>query len=232
MLSIKNKTCIITGGSSGIGLAIATALVEKGAHVISADIKAPPEEMGVNYFKTDITEGKEVADLYKYVADSRGEADVIVCNAGVGLLERLDEGDPEKWGRIINVNITGNLRIIRAFLPGLKMKGEGNILFISSISGDYTYPYGGVYSASKAALNSIAATLRKELCERIKITVISPGVVDTPFFENMLSGNASVEAIGFGALSPSDIAEAVLFSIESTGFNVSKITMVPSGQIL
>ncbi|WP_207497089.1 SDR family oxidoreductase [Aridibaculum aurantiacum] len=213
---IQNKLAIVTGASSGIGKAIAAALLGEGTIVVNADIVAPPDPPslpGYHFVPTDVTNAASVNALYSKVHEL-GVPSILVCNAGKGIHEKLGEGDPEKWARVIDLNITGTLRILRSFLPALTSGTEpANIIFISSIAAKSAYEYGGVYAATKAAVNMIAETLRLETKGKARITVIAPGVVDTGFFSNLESGQLDVESIGLGALDPAEVAEAVLYAI-------------------
>lgn len=109
--------------------------------------------------------------------------------------------------------------------------GRGDVVFISSVAAAHAYPGGGIYSASKAAVDQLAETLRLEVQPEIRVTVIHPGVVDTPFFENMIHGEQSVESIGWGALAADDVAESVLYAItRPRGVALNNIVIRPAGQ--
>ena len=154
-----------------------------------------------------------------------------MLNAGRGIKEKLTEGDPEKWKSIIDINLLGALRCIRAFVPAMLEKKNGHVVFISSVSAGKPHPYGGVYSASKSALEVIAETLRLETLPHVKVTVISPGIVDTNFFKNEVSGNTSVEQRKLGSISPDDIAEDVFYAVtKRKGTSINKIITRPIGQ--
>jgi NADP-dependent 3-hydroxy acid dehydrogenase YdfG len=166
------------------------------------------------------------------VRDEVGSPDLLICNAGKGIHEKISEGDPEKWFNVINLNVMGTLRILRSFLPLLQEQSKSHIIIISSVSSKNTYEYGGIYAASKAALDMIAETLRIELINKTKVTVISPGIVDTNFFNHLESGELKVESIGFGSLKPEDVADAVLYAINAgSGTSINQIILRPNKQI-
>jgi NADP-dependent 3-hydroxy acid dehydrogenase YdfG len=230
---MKNKIAIVTGASSGIGNAISIELLKQGATVINADINPPEKKPEGNYyfFKANLINVEEVQQLFTYVIETVGLPNILVSNAGRGIHEKLSEGDPEKWAAVINTNLVASLRFIRAFVPGLVEKGEGDIVFISSVSAGNFYEYGGVYSASKTALEAIAETLRLELKEKARVTVVSPGVVDTSFFKNMESSQLSVDSIGIGSLHPRQVADAVMFALTRDRSQViNHITLRPIRQ--
>jgi NAD(P)-dependent dehydrogenase (short-subunit alcohol dehydrogenase family) len=121
---MKNKIAIITGASSGIGKAIAHQLIEAGAIVVNADVHPPNHVAANNYYfiQTDLTLKEEVLHLFDEVA-KLGVPHILICNAGKGVHEKLAEGDPEKWQSVININLMGTLRFLRAFLPSMVKKG-------------------------------------------------------------------------------------------------------------
>lgn len=223
-------TALVTGGSNGIGKAICSKLSENKITVINADIIAPDISRNYIIYKhCDVTREKDLNELFLWMTQNTGLPDVLVINAGKGIHEKLTEGDPEKWNDVIETNIIGALRCIRAFVPSMQTKKEGKIIFISSVSADKVYPYGGVYSATKTALETIAETLRIETDPAIGITVIRAGITDTNFFKNHPAKKAS--AIGQGSLHPMDIANEVWHAISNRGSaQIQRITIIPKEQ--
>jgi NADP-dependent 3-hydroxy acid dehydrogenase YdfG len=223
-------TALVTGGSNGIGKAICSKLSENGINVINADITAP--EISRNYIiykHCDVTKAKDVDELFLWMKQNAVLPDVLIINAGKGIHEKLTEGDPEKWLDVIQTNVVGALRCIRAFVPSMETKKQGKIILISSVSADKIYPYGGVYSATKAALEVIAETLRIETDPSIGITVIRAGITDTDFFQNHPARTAS--ALGQGSLNPMDIADEVWHAINNRkAAQIQRITIMPHEQ--
>lgn len=229
----NHTTALLTGGAGGIGFAVARALSENGTHTVVADIKEPeflPTSMV--YHKTDVTSAESVAGLYNFLNDEGKIPDLIVCNAGRGIVERLAEGDPEKWLDIFQLNVIGHLRIIRSFLPQMLEKETScDIVFISSVAARKPYEWGGIYASSKAALQAIAETLRLEVQPKIRVSSILPGIVDTGFFNHMIGGSQSAQDNGWGALQASDIADAVMYIISRpAGVAINELTIRPAAQ--
>lgn len=228
---INKKIAVITGGSSGIGNAVGEKLIKGDYQVVNADIRKPLAHSQADFVRCDITKAGDIAKLYDYVTSTYGIPDVLISNAGQGIHERLSEGDPEKWAKIIDINLIGALRFVRAFLPGMLDQKKDAVLFISSTAGSHAYEYGGIYAASKAALNMVAKTLKLEVSDRLRIGIISPGVVETAFFNNMIGSHHTVSDIGWGAVSPEHIADLIVFVLSlPPSVNVPEITITPTPQ--
>lgn len=227
-----SKIALVTGGSSGIGRAISEKLNAEGIKVIVADISATnSEKKGIIYRKCDISNAEEVGQLYEWISSRYGHPEFLILNAGQGIREKLTEGDPEKWQKVIHINLMGPLRCIRAFTPAMIENRHGKVVFISSVSANQPHPYGGIYSASKSALEVVAETLRQETLPYLNITVVSPGIVDTDFFRNEISGSMSIEEMGMGAISPTEIAEDVWYALtKKKGTSINKIITRPNLQ--
>ncbi len=225
----SSKLALVTGGSSGIGKAIAKKLAAEGVKVIVADISADNnEEEGIVYRKCDVSKSEDIDQLFEFTAQNYGQPDILILNAGQGIREKLTEGDPEKWQKIVQTNVMGPLRCIRAFTPSMIENKQGNVVFISSVSANQPHPYGGIYSATKTALEVIAETLRLETLPHLNVTVVSPGIVDTEFFKNEISGDVDIEEMGMGAISPPEIAEDVWYALNrKKGTSINKIITRP-----
>lgn len=225
------KTAIVTGGSSGIGKAIARKLADEGVKVIIADIHSVENIPNTHFHKCDVSKAEDIDELYAWVNGNIGKPDILILNAGQGIQEKLAEGDPEKWQKIINTNLMGPLRSIRSFVPDMLEKKKGNVVFISSVSANQPHPYGGIYSASKTAVEVVAETLRLETLPHINVTVVSPGIVDTEFFRNQVSGNSSIEEMGMGSISAEEIADDVWYALsKKPGTAINKIITRPTLQ--
>ena len=223
-----SKTALVTGGSNGIGRAIVKKLANEGTKVVVADLQENKDNSEAIFRKCDVSKKEDIAALFSWMNENTGLPEILILNAGQGISEKLTEGDPEKWEYILNVNLMGALRCIRAFVPNMLEQKRGQVVFISSVSANQPHPYGGIYSASKTALEIIAETLRQETLPSVKVTVVSPGIVETGFFRNQVSGTSSIEEIGMGSISAEEIAEDVWYALsKKNGACINKITTRP-----
>jgi NADP-dependent 3-hydroxy acid dehydrogenase YdfG len=225
---------LITGASSGIGAATARAASSKYRLVLAArrekELAKLAEELGGEERAIavccDVTEWDEVQALAVSALDRFGRIDAVFANAGFGASRGFLEESPEHWRSMVLTNVYGVALTIRATLPHLLERGDGHFLVTSSIAGRVALP-GSLYSATKWAATAIGESLRAELRQMhenqgIKVTLIEPGMVDTPFFDNRP---------GEWALKDEDIARTVLFALEQPpGVDVNEILVRPTTQ--
>jgi len=226
------QTAVVTGGASGIGRATAERLAAGGARVLVADLRplpdAPPR---VTSLCVDVNDPAAIEALRHDIESRWGPVDALISNAGRGAHERLAEGDPAKWAEVVETNVMGAVRIVRAFVPGMLEAGDGDVVFVSSVAAERAYEWGGIYSASKAALDKIAETLRLEVQPTLRVATVAPGVVETPFFDHSIGAAPGAESIGWGALSPSDVADAVVFALNrDEDVAVNRVVVRPPAQ--
>ena len=227
-----DRVLLITGASSGIGAATARALAGKYRLVLAArrleDLEALAEELGGEEravaVRCDVTEWDEVQALAQAALDRFGRIDAVFANAGFGASRGFLEESPEHWRSMVLTNVYGVALTIRATLPHLLERGDGHFLITSSVAGRRALP-GSLYSATKWAATAIGESLRQELRQMhdnhgIRVTLIEPGMVDTPFFDNRPQG----------ALGDEDIAGAVVYALEQPeGVDVNEILIRPTG---
>lgn len=226
----RSRKAVITGGSSGIGKSIVERFAEAGFETATADINNKEAIPGMS-FPADLTQSTHIDQFIDQVKHDMGCPDILVCNAGQGVHEKLTEGDPDTWEHIFKLNVFSAFRLIRAFVPHMVNQQTGDVIFISSVSVQNPYPYGGIYSATKAALDQLAETLRLEVQPDVRVTMIHAGVVDTDFFSNMISGTQTPEEIGWGALRPEQIADAVFYAVSQPhDIALNDIVMRPANQ--
>jgi NAD(P)-dependent dehydrogenase (short-subunit alcohol dehydrogenase family) len=225
-MQLKNKVAVITGGSSGIGLATARRFVQEGAYVYitgrrQGELDQARALIGKNVtaVKSDVANLADLDHLYQVVAAEKGEVDIVFANAGFIEHQTIDELTPEHYEKTFNINVRGVMFTVQKALP--LMKRGGSIILNSSIVADKGLPAHGAYGATKAALRSLAMTWTVELKDRgIRVNTLSPGATDTPIIDGQFSTKAQADAAResfssktpLGRLGrPEELAAAALF---------------------
>ena len=218
--SLRGRVAMVTGGSRGIGLAIARTLVTAGAHVTitgrdEAHLSAARRMLegagpgGVEALSADVQSYDQVERALEATVSRFGGLDILVNNAGVGLFNPVADLTPVQWATVIGTNLTGVYNACHAALPRLRARHGGYIINISSLAGINPFVGGAAYCASKAGLNAFSDALMQEVrYDNIRVTSVMPGSVATGF-----SGHESRGADW--KISPDDIAESVLHLLVS-----------------
>ncbi len=226
----QKKIVLITGGAGGIGTAITKKLAVSNFDVICTDCKEK-QNFPTAFFSCDLRKAEEIQQLYNWTTRNYGIPHILILNAGLGIKEKLAEGDPEKWQKVFDVNLMGALRCLRAFLPEMLMQKNSQVIFISSVAANQPFEYGGIYSASKTALEIIAETLRLENPSKLQVTTIALGAVNTDFFKNQLSGFSTTD-YSTEMLDATKIADTIYRCINtSENQQINKITIRPKHQV-
>ncbi|MHA6524014.1 SDR family oxidoreductase [Tessaracoccus sp. G1721] len=233
------KTAVVTGASSGIGAASARMLAREGYRVVCAArradrIEALAAEIGGLAVECDITVDDDVARLATAVGDS---LDVLVNNAGGALgLEPVSDADLDAWSAMIQTNLIGTTRVIKALLPAL-VAAEGVIVFVTSTAADSGYEGGAGYCAAKAGERAVVESMRLELYDvPVRITEICPGMVRTEGFSVTRFGGDEERAAAVyeGVAEPltaEDVADAITWmATRPSHVNVDRLTIRPRAQ--
>ncbi len=226
---MPDSVFLITGASSGIGATTARHAVAQGHRVVLAarsrdKLDTLAEELGgpdrAIAVACDVTEWSDQERLASQALETFGRLDVVFANAGFGAKRGFLEGTPEEWRSMVLTNVLGVAYTIRATLPALK-EARGHFLLTSSVAGRRALP-GSLYSATKFAVSAMGEALRQDVNGTgIRVTLIEPGMVDTPFFDNPVSD----------ALEPDDIARAVLYAVsQPPHVDVNEILVRPVAQ--
>jgi NADP-dependent 3-hydroxy acid dehydrogenase YdfG len=242
--NIEDKVVVITGASSGIGEATAVMLAERsakvvlGAHGLNRLAALARRIMGaggeVAYAQTDVRRREDLTRLVKLALDRYGQLDVLINNAGIMPVSPLDDLRVEDWENMIDINIKGVLYGIAAALPVFRKQGFGHFVNTASTAGHKTVPNQSVYSATKFAVRAISEGLRMEAGEKLRVTIISPGFVNTNFAEGVTNPEVKTQlenARDKFALPPEAIARAIVFAIEQpSDVDVNEIIVRPTAQ--
>ena len=240
---VMGKVVVITGASSGIGEATARLLAGHGARLVvgarrverlEALVKDLRASGGVaEYQAVDVTQPKQVTALVDLARRTYGRVDVMVNNAGIMPLSRLDQFKVDEWERMIDVNIKGVLYGIAAALPVMRVQKSGHFVNVSSTAGHYVLPTGAVYSGTKYAVRAITDGLRQEVAPDIRVTLISPGLTQTELDVTItdVQLKRTMEDWRSRAMPAAAIARAILFSIEQPDeVDVNEIIVRPTNE--
>lgn len=212
MKILEGKRAVVTGGSRGIGLAIATELLKAGAAVVicSRSVEsaqgavATLSQFGTVYgTKAEIGRRDDVEELFRFAQDRLGGVDILVNNAGIGIFGSVADLKPEQWRAVIDTNLTGVFDCCHAALPLMRDAGGGFIVNIGSLAGRNAFAGGAAYNASKfGVLGFSEALMLDHRNENVRVTTVMPGSVDTGF------GSGAQGATW--KIAPEDIAQIVL----------------------
>jgi NAD(P)-dependent dehydrogenase (short-subunit alcohol dehydrogenase family) len=235
---LGGKVAVITGGSSGIGLAIASRFAEAGAHVFitgrrQAELDAAVRRIGKNVtaVQGDLTKPSDLEKLYTRVQDEKGVIDVLVCNAGGGAFAPLGAITPDAFHEIFMLNAAGVLFTVQAALPLLS--DGASLVIVGSVAGSKGLPGTTLYAAAKAAVRSFARVWTQELRERrIRVNVLSPGPVNTPAMQAAPEELRAllVKDVPMGRMAaPEEIAEVALFLASDASSFVTGVELFADG---
>ena len=198
-MSLAKRHAVVTGSTSGIGLAIARAVANEGADVmingfgdakaIDAERAGIEKEFGVKAFYNgaDMSKGPEVEAMIADAAAKMGTVDILVNNAGIQFVSPIEDFPPEKWDAIIAINLSSAFRTIRAAVPGMKAQKWGRIINTASAHSLVASPFKSAYVAAKHGLAGLTKTVALELATfGVTANCISPGYVWTPLVENQI----------------------------------------------
>jgi 3-oxoacyl-[acyl-carrier protein] reductase len=210
-MNLKGKNAIVTGGTKGIGRAIAEALLREGLSVCIAarkqdEIDTALKELGgaAVGFVCDVRSYAQAKALIVYTTKRLGGLDILVNNAGIGIFETVEETTPEQFRSVLETNLFGVFYCCHEAIPEMRRGGGGYIINISSLAGANPHPRMAAYNASKFGLNGFSEALMQEVRhDNIKVSYIMPGSVNTEFGGDTASDEKSWQ------LTPQDIARVV-----------------------
>ena len=216
--SLLGKVAFVTGGSRGIGLAIARALVAEGVNVVATgrdESRFPAARQKVaavggpgafEIVRADVRDYQQVERSIGDAVARFGGLDIVVNNAGVGLFADVASLEPVEWAEVIDTNLTGVFHVCHAAIPHLRRRGGGFIVNISSLAGKNAFSGGAAYCASKSGLNAFSEALMQEVrYDNIRVSYVMPGSVATGFSRRRTNRSGADWKIA-----PEDVAEVVL----------------------
>ena len=237
-------TILVTGASAGFGRAIAQRFVRDGHRVVATArrrerLESLRNELGPALlpFVLDVNDAAAIAALPDGLPAGWREVDVLVANAGLALgIAPAQDAKLVDWEQMVATNVTGLMQTVRALLPGMVARDHGHIVTLGSIAGDYPYPGGNVYGATKAFVLQFALNLKADLVGRnVRVSNIEPGLVGGSEFSAVRFGGDEAKAArvyaGTTPLSPEDIAESVAWVVGlPRHVNINRIELMPTCQ--
>jgi NADP-dependent 3-hydroxy acid dehydrogenase YdfG len=243
--NLAGRTAVVTGAASGIGAAIAMTFAANGAKVALLARRADRIEDLADKIRadggqalavaTDITSEESVAAAVTAVNAAFGRVDLVVNNAGVMIPEHISTAPFADWQKMLDTNVTGLLRVLRAFTPDLTGEGHADLVNISSIAAHLTFPEYAVYGASKAAVTFLSNSLRAELGPKgVRVTNIEPGLVESELRKDITgeSGEFLDQWIAnAGILAAEELADVVAYTVSRPAHvNLRQIVALPTTQ--
>ncbi len=226
METLRGRTVLVTGASSGIGQATAMAFAAQGARLLLCarrlelltEFAATLEKADdIFCFRLDVRDRAAVEATIGGLPEEWKPIDILVNNAGLSRgLSKVYEDDPENWEEMLDTNVKGLLYVTRAVVPGMVARGRGHVINLGSTAGNQTYANGAVYCASKAAERVISEGLKLDLMGTpVRVTTVDPGMVETNFSEVRFRGDKGRAAKvyqGLTPLAPEDVAETIVWA--------------------
>lgn len=241
-MKIQNKTAIVTGASSGIGLAIAKLFLQEGANVVFSDINEKGAEVvkdlgeKASFVKCDVSKSEEVQRLVDFAVERLGKLDIMVNNAGIGALGGALDCTDEDWARVININLSGVFYGVRSAANAMKKANvKGSIINMTSILGIVGFQGAVAYSAAKGGVSNLTRAAAQDLALiGIRVNAIAPAFIKTNMtkdvladenFNNMIKANTPLGYVG----DPADIANAALYLASDESSYVTGIILPVDG---
>jgi 3-oxoacyl-[acyl-carrier protein] reductase len=221
MNSVKGKNAIVTGGTRGIGLAIAESLLERGARVLLCARKQSEVDQTIETLRQkfgdvvygascDVTVYEQVQKLFAQAGGDLGGIDLLINNAGIGGFHTVEETSAQEWGNILGTNLSGVFYCCKEALPQMKVRGGGYIINIGSLAGKQAMAGAAAYCASKFGLIGFSEALMQEVRQdHIRVSYVMPGSVNTSFGRHLEQDPSTT-----WKLLPEDVAQVVIGLLE------------------
>ena len=218
---LEGLRLLVTGGASGIGHAVATAALERGAVVAVVDLDPSNAPTGATCHRADVSDDASVADAVAHAAEAMDGIDIVVNNAGIGAQGTVETNPIDEWRHVFDVNVFGMVRVMRAALPHLRRSTHAAVVNTCSIAATAGLPDRAMYSASKGAVLSLTLAMAADhLHEGIRVNCVNPGTADTPWVARLLdrADDPAAERAALEARQPSgrlvtaqEVAAAILY---------------------
>ncbi|MFI8815598.1 MULTISPECIES: SDR family NAD(P)-dependent oxidoreductase [unclassified Streptomyces] len=237
-------SALVTGGASGIGAAVATMLLERGARVAILDRETTGAPAGVLALKADVRDDAAVRDAVDRAAAELGGLHTLVSNAGIGSIGTVEDNDDDEWARVLDINVLGMVRAARHALPHLRRAaagrpGSASITQTCSIAATAGLPQRALYSASKGAVLSLTLAMAADhVREGVRVNCVNPGTADTPWIGRLLgqADDPGAERVALNARQPlgrlvsaDEVAAAVVYLASPAAASVTGTALAVDG---
>jgi NAD(P)-dependent dehydrogenase (short-subunit alcohol dehydrogenase family) len=217
-------TVLVTGGSSGLGAAIAAAVRDEGGTPVVLDVKEPRD--GLAFERVDLSRPRETEEAVRRIADERNGLAAVVTAAGIDSCGDLGDVDGEAWDRVVTVNLLGTAAVIRAALPHLE-RSRGRVVTVASTLGVRALPAATAYCASKFGVVGFTRALAAESGDRVGVTLLLPGGMQTPFFDDRPEEFKPAPDQHLNR--PEDVARTVIFALrQPPGCELREVLVAPA----
>ena len=242
---LKGKSVLITGGGGGIGSSMARVFAESGARVVITDVqesgRAVAEEVGGVFVQADIADMDETRQMCRRVIELEGAVDILVNNAGLQRIAPVEEFPEDEWARLLQIMLIAPFQLTKYFVPGMKERGWGRIINLSSIHGLVASPYKSAYVSAKHGLIGLTKTVALEVGEfGITVNAICPGYADTALVRSQIADQARTRGMTEDEVvervmlepaaikrlvAPDEIARLALFLASEDGRSITGATL-------
>lgn len=230
---------VVTGGASGIGHAIATAALERGATVAVLDLDPSTSPAGATALRADVADDDSVATAITAAVTAMGALDIVINNAGIGAQGTVEQNPIDEWQHVFNINVFGMVRVTRAALPHLRHSNHAAIVNTCSIAATAGLPERALYSATKGAVLSLTLAMAADhLHEGIRVNCVNPGTTDTPWIGRLLdrATDPTAERAALESRQPTgrlvtadEVANAVLYLASPTASATTGTSLAVDG---
>jgi ribitol 2-dehydrogenase len=233
---LSGKVAAVTGAASGIGLACARALVEKGVTVFLVDrsekgLAEVCPSLGERAIPlvVDMLDKDSVAGMLPQILERAGQLDIFHANAGSYVGGEVIEGDPDAWDRMLNLNVNAAFRSVHAVLPHMAERKTGDIIMTSSIAGIVPVMWEPIYTASKFAVQAFVHTLRRQVIKHgIRVGAVAPGPVVTALLADWPQAKLDDAKANGSLMEPEEVADAVIFMLtRPRGVTIRDLVILP-----
>jgi NAD(P)-dependent dehydrogenase (short-subunit alcohol dehydrogenase family) len=228
---LQDRVAVVTGGGRGIGLSIAQALTANGARVATLDL-TPPEVPGILGLEADVSDEAAVDAAFDEIERRLGTPSVLVLNAGIMPLVRLEETSTQLWERTLAINLTGSFLVARRTLPGMRALGYGRVIAIGAAAGKSGGARSAAYAASKAGLMTLAKSIAMEYAkDGITANIVAPALIDT---EARAGARDLASRVPVGRLgTPEEVAALVVFLASGeSGYITGEVVDINGGSLI